>query len=139
MSGLAELDERLKCHFGISAGELYYTTTKWAWAKLTKGKMAAARKGRLRTLAQEASVEGPLRCDEAYMKSANASGPGQAGQWAGVVPAFGTRVRFRRYGLGLLDGAAQMVVRRTHRFESARQDLPSDVLDCPHCGVLEYS
>ena len=63
--------------------------TKWAWAKLTKGKMAAARKGRLRTLAQEASVGGPLRSDEAYMESVTASG--QAGQWAGVVPAFGTR------------------------------------------------
>ena len=70
-----------------------------------------------------------------YMKSVTASG--QAGQWAGVVPAFGTQVRFRRYRLGLLDGAAQMVARRTHKFESARQDLPSDVLDCPHCGVLE--
>ena len=52
--------------------------------------MAAARKGRLRTLVQEASVEGPRRSDEAYMKSVTASG--QAGQWAGarVIPAFGT-------------------------------------------------
>lgn len=99
--------------------------------------MAAAKKGRLRTLAQEASVaiEGPSRSDEAYMKSATALG--QAGQWAGVVPAFGTRVRFRRYRLGLLDGAAQMVAIRTHRLESVRKDLPSDVPDCPHCGVLE--
>ena len=24
-----------------------------------------------------------------------------------------------------------------HKFESVQQDLPSDVLDCPHCGVLE--
>ena len=111
--------------------------TKWAWAELTEGEMAAARKGRLRTLAQEASVEGPRRSDEAHMKSATASG--KAGQWAGVVPAFGmrTRVRFRRYRLGLLDGAAQMVAIRTHRLESVRKDLPSDVPDCPHCGVLE--
>ena len=64
---------------------------KWAWAKLTKGKMAAASKGRLRTLAQEAADEGPRRSDGSYMKSATASG--QAGQWAGVAPAFGTRVR----------------------------------------------
>ena len=54
-----------------------------------------------------------------------------------MVPAFGTRVRFRRYRLVLIDGAAQMVARRTHRFESVRKDLPSDVLDCPHCGVME--
>ena len=109
--------------------------TKWAWAKLTKGKMAEARKGRLRNLVREAGAEGPLRSDEAYMKSVTAQG--QAGKWAGVVPAFGTRVRFRRYRLGLMDGAAQMVARRTHRFESVRKDLPGDVLDCPHCGVME--
>ena len=69
------------------------------------------------------------------MKSVTALG--QAGKWAGVVPAFGTRVRFRRYRLGLVDGAAQMVARRTHRFESVRQDLPGTVLDCPHCEVME--
>ena len=69
---------------------------KWAWAKLTKGKMAAARKGRMRTFAQEAAAEGPLRSDQAYMESATASG--QAGKWAGAVPAFGTRVLFRPLG-----------------------------------------
>ena len=105
-----------------------------AWAKLTKDKMAAARKGRLRTLAHEASVGGPLRSDAAYMESATASGHAQAGNWAGVVPASGTRVRFRRCRLGLLYGAAQMVARRTHSFESARQDLPNNALDCPQCG-----
>ena len=37
--------------------------TKRAWAKLTKDKMAMARKGRLGSLDREASVEGPLRSD----------------------------------------------------------------------------
>ena len=42
---------------------------KWAWAELTKGKMAAARKGRLRALAQEpASVEYQLRVLSGVMK-----------------------------------------------------------------------
>ena len=69
------------------------------------------------------------------MKSVTASG--QAGKWAGVVPAFGTWVRFRRYRLGLVDGAARIMARRTHRSESVRQDLPNNVLDCPRCGVME--
>ena len=29
------------------------------------------------------------------------------------------------------------MARRTHRFESVRQDLRNNVLDCPRCGVLE--
>ena len=60
--------------------------TKWAWAKLTKDDVAAARAGRLRmrTLAREASVEGPLRSDETYMESVHVAASGQAGKWAGV-------------------------------------------------------
>ena len=59
------------------------------------------------------------------------------GQLARPVPAFGTRVKYRRFRLGLLDGAAQMVPRRTHKFDSVKGDLPANVLDCPACGVME--
>ena len=64
---------------------------------------------------------------------------GQVGQWAKIVPAFGTRVSeaYRRFQLGLLDGAAQMVSRRTHKFDSVKRDLPANMLDCPTCGVME--
>ena len=34
-----------------------------------------------------------------------------------------------------IDGAAQMVARRTPRCESARKNLPNNMLDCPQCGV----
>ena len=45
----------------------------------------------------------------------------------------------RRFRLGLLDGApaAQMVSRRTRKFDSVKGNLPADVLDCPTCGVME--
>ena len=64
---------------------------------------------------------------------------GQVGKWARLVPAFGTRVKllYRRFRLGLMDGSAQMVSRRTHKFDSANGDLSADVLDCPTCGVME--
>ena len=49
------------------------------------------------------------------------------------MPAFGTRAEYRRFRLGLMDGPAQMVSRRTHKFDSVK----GDSLDCPTCGVLE--
>ena len=62
---------------------------------------------------------------------------GQEGRWAQLVPAFGTRVKFRRYRLGLIDGAAKMVARRTPKFESVKAALPEGILNCPTCGGIE--
>ena len=56
---------------------------------------------------------------------------------ATIVPAFGTRVKFRRYRLGLIDGAAKIVARRTPMFDSAKAALPAGVLNCPACGGVE--
>ena len=53
------------------------------------------------------------------------------------MPAFGTRVKFRRYRLGLIDGAAKMVVRRTPKFDSVKAALPAGILNCPTCGGVE--
>ena len=61
----------------------------------------------------------------------------QVGKRARLVPAFGTRVKYRRSRLGLMDGSVQMVSRRTHKFDSVKDDLPADVLDCPTCGAIE--
>ena len=64
---------------------------------------------------------------------------GTGGRWVRLVPPFGPKVKCRRFGLGLglVDGPAQMVSRRAHKFDSANGDLPAGVLDCPACGVLE--
>ena len=109
--------------------------SKYEWRELTKGKLAAARTARLTHMVAEARKEGPLRSDEAYMQGVTQAG--QVGKWARLVPAFGTRVKYRRFRLGLMDGSAQMVSRRTHKFDSVKGDLPADVLNCPLCGVLE--
>ena len=66
-----------------------------------------------------------------------ASSAGQVGRWARLVPAFGTKVKYRRFRLGLMDGSAHMVSRRTHKFDSVKGDLPTGVLDCLETGVLE--
>ena len=105
------------------------------WRELTKDKMAVARKARLTHMVVEAKKDAPQRSDEAYMQGVTPAG--QVGRWARLVPAFGTRVKYRRFRLGLMDGSAQMVSRRTHKFDSVKGDLPAGVLDCPACGVLE--
>ena len=97
--------------------------------------MAVARTARLTQMVAEARKEGPHRSDEAYMQGVTPAG--QVGKWARLVPAFGTRVKYRRFRLGLMDGSAQMVSRRTHKFDSVKGDLPAGVLNCPTCGVLE--
>ena len=110
---------------------------KAEWKALTKDKMAVARTARLTHMVAEAKKDGPQRSDEAYMQGVTPAG--QVGKWARLVPAFGTRVKYRRFRLGLMDGSAQMVSRRTHKFQvdSVKGDLPADVLDCPTCGVME--
>ena len=107
------------------------------WRELTKDKMAVARKARLTHMVADAKKDGPQRSDEAYMQGVTPAD--QVGHWARLVPAFGTRVKYRRFRLqlGLMDGSAQMVSRRTHKFDSVKADLPVDVLHCPTCGVLE--
>ena len=90
------------------------------------------------SLKREAAREGAPgagRGDEAYMRSVTKDG--QEGRWAALVPAFGTRVKFRRYRLGLIDGAAKMVARRTPKFESAKAALLAGILNCPACGGVE--
>ena len=111
--------------------------SKAEWKSLTKDKMAVARTARLimTHMVAEAKKDGPQRNDQAYMQGGTPAG--QVGRWARLVPAFGTRVEYRRFRLGLMDGSAQMVSRRTHKFDSVKGDLPTDVLDCPTCGVLE--
>ena len=47
------------------------------------------------------------------------------------------RVKFRRYRLGLIDGAAKMVARRTPKFDSVKAALPAGILNCPTCGGVE--
>ena len=107
---------------------------------LTKDKMAVARTARLTHMVADAKKDGPRRSDEAYMQGVTPAG--QVGKLTRLVPAFaiGTRVKYRRFRLGLMDGSAQMVprpARRTHKFDSVKGDLPADVLDCPTCGVME--
>ena len=97
--------------------------------------MAAARKARLTHMVAETKNDGPQRSDEAYMQGVTPAG--QVWRWARLVPAFGTRVKYRRFRLGLMDRSAQMVSRRTHKIDSVKGDLPAGVLDCPTCGVLE--
>ena len=86
-------------------------------------------------LLTDTTREGARRGDEAYMRSVTKDG--QEGRWAALVPAFGTRVKFRRYRLGLIDGAARMVARRTPRCGSVKAALPEGILDCPTCGGVE--
>ena len=106
--------------------------SKAEWKALTKEKLAEARTARLTHMVAEARKDGPLRSDEAYMHGITPAG--QVGRWARLVPAFGTRVKYRRFRLGLMDGS-----RRTHKFDSVKGDLPADVLDCPMAtfGVME--
>ena len=96
--------------------------------------MAGGRKARLTHMVAESKKDGTQRSNEAYMQGVTPAG--QVGHWARLVPAFGTRVKYRRFRLGLMDGSAQMVSRRTHRFDSVKGDLPAAVLHCPTCGVL---
>ena len=78
---------------------------KAEWKALTKDKMAVARTARLTHMVAEAEKDGPQRSDEAYMQGATPAG--QVGKWTGLVPAFGTRVKYRRSRPGLMDGSAQ--------------------------------
>ena len=57
--------------------------------------------------------------------------------WLLTIITFGTRVQFRRYRLGLIDGAAKMVARRTPKFDSVEAALPAGILNCPACGGVE--
>ena len=59
------------------------------------------------------------------------------GKTGARLPAFGTRVKFRRYRLGLIDGAAKMVARRTPKFDSVKATLLAGILNCPACGGVE--
>ena len=100
-----------------------------------------ARKARLARMVDAAKKDGPQRSDEAYVHGHGVTPAGQVGKWTRRVPAFGARVKCRRFRPGLLDGSAQIVSRRAHKCDSVKGDLPADidVLDCPTliCGVLE--
>ena len=78
------------------------------WKAMTKDRMAVARAARLTPMVAEPKKGAPQRSDEAYMQGVTPAG--QVGQWARLVPAFGTRVKYRRFRLGLIDGSAQMKV-----------------------------
>ena len=77
--------------------------SKAEWKALTMEKLAEARTARLTHMVAEARKDGPLRSDDTPAHA------GQVGQWARLVPAsaFGTRVKYRRFRLGLMDGSAQ--------------------------------
>ena len=107
-------------------------------APATKDRMAVSRTAFLTHMVAESKKDGPQRSDEAYMQGVTPAD--QVGQWARLVPAFGTRVKYRRFRLGLMDGSAQVASRRTHKSDSAKGELPADVLDCPTrptCGFME--
>ncbi len=80
----------------------------------------------------ESKKGGPQRSDEAYMQGVTPAG--QVGKWARLVPAFGTRVKYRRFRLGLMDGSAQMVSRRTHKLTQLRQICLLVCSTAPHAG-----
>ena len=90
-------------------------------------------------LKRDATREGASRGDDAYMRSVTKAGQEGIQRWAALVPAaaFGTRVKFRRSRLGLIDGAAKMVARQTPKFGSVKAALPEGLLNCPTCGGVE--
>ena len=101
--------------------------SKGEWKQLTKDRMAGARTACLAHMVAEARKDGPQRSDEAYMQGVAPAG--QVGHGARIVSAVGNRVKYRyyrRFQRGLLDayGAVQMMTRRTHKFDSAKGDLP---------------
>ena len=110
--------------------------TKKEWSRTTRDAMKAARASRLIALKREATREGAGRGDGAYMRSVTKDGQEGRWPWAALVPAFGTGVKFRRC-LGLIDGAAKMVARRTPKFDSVKAALPAGILNCPACGGVE--
>ena len=75
---------------------------KAEWKALTKDRMAVARPAHLTHIVAEAKKDPPQRSDEAYMQGVTPAG--QVGKWARLVPAFGTRVKYRRFRLGLRMG-----------------------------------
>ena len=128
----------MRMHIGLLGLPMTLTGSKGnkkEWSRTTREAMKAARASRLMALKRDATREGANRGDEAYMRSVTKDG--QEGRWAKLVPAFGTRVKFRRYRLGLIDGAAKMVARRTPKFDSAKAALPAGILNCPTCGGVE--
>ena len=64
---------------------------------------------------------------------------GQVGAWAKLVPAFGTRVNFRRFRIGIMEGCANLVGRRVPGCTPAvRKAVGAAAFNCAHCpGVLE--
>ena len=60
---------------------------------------------------QPAQNEQGLPGDAAYKGMASVSPEGQVGAWDKLVPAFGTRVNFRRLRIGILGGCANLVGR----------------------------
>ena len=69
-----------------------------------------------------------------YNVMASVTPEGQVGAWAKLVPAFGTRVNFRRFRIGILEGCANLVGRRVPgRTPSVRQAVGEAAFDCAHC------
>ena len=102
--------QMMRMHIGLLGLPMTLTGsegTKKEWSRTARDAMKAARASCLMALKREATREGASRGDEAYMRSVTKDG--QEGRWATLVPAFGTRVKFRRHCLGLIDGAAKMV------------------------------
>ena len=83
---------------------------KAEWKELTNDMMAVAMAIRPTRMVTEAKKDGPQRSDEAYMQGFTLAG--QVENWARRVPAFGTRIKYRRFrlALSLMDGPAQMVL-----------------------------
>ena len=75
--------------------------------------------------------------DASYMASVTPEG--QVGAWAKPVPAVGTRVNFRRFHVGILEGRANLVGRRVPCCTpSVRKAVGDAAFDCAHCpGVQE--
>ena len=71
---------------------------------MVHGAVHGARSARLATLAQAAQHGHGLPGDAAYNGMASVTPEGQVGAWAKLVPAFGTRVNFPRFRIGILEG-----------------------------------
>ena len=109
----------------------------WAWKRTAREAVQGARSARLADLSQTAQLGHDLPGDAAYMASVTPAG--QVGAWAKLVPAFGTRVNFRRFRIGIMEGCANLVGRRVPGCTpSVRQAVGAAAFNCAHCpGVLE--
>ena len=63
---------------------------------------------------------------------------GQVGAWANLVHAVGTRVNFRHFRIGILEGRANLVGKRVPgRTPSVKRAVEDAAFDCAHCPCVQ--